>query len=60
MSNHYAKTAEAIALHAVIDGDREELRRVLSGMLPSELRQLAAQANRLSLACHEIAEELVS
>lgn len=60
MDGYYARSAEATALHAVIDGDREELRRVLSDMLPGELRQLAAQARELSMACHEIEQELES
>lgn len=58
MDGYYARSAEATALHAVIDGDRDELRRVLGDMLPGELRQLAGQARDLSLACHEIAEEM--
>lgn len=58
MSGYYARSAEATALHAVIDEDRDELRRVLRDMLPGELRQLARQADELSLACHEIAEEM--
>jgi hypothetical protein len=50
---YYANSAEAKALHAVIDGDDEELDRVLGDMLPGELRQLARQAHRLAVACDE-------
>lgn len=53
----YAQTAEAKALHAVIDGDMEELRRVLWSMLPTELLELAHQARTLSRECFEMAAE---
>lgn len=53
----YAQTAEAKALHAVIDNDMEELRRVLWEMLPSELLELAHQARLLSRECFEMAAE---
>lgn len=53
MDGYYARSAEATALHAVIDEDESELNRVLGDMLPGELRQLARQAHRLAVACDE-------
>lgn len=55
---YYGRTAEAHAIHAVVDGDDEELRRVLSGLLRGERRQLARQARILADACDELNEEL--
>lgn len=54
---YYGRTAEAHAIHAVVDGDDNELervQRVLRGLLPFERRQLARQARILADACDEM------
>lgn len=51
---YYGRTAEAHAIHAVVDGDDDELERVLRGLLPFERRQLARQARVLADACDEM------
>jgi hypothetical protein len=51
---YYANSAEAKALHAVIDEDDDELKRVLRELLPWERRQLARQARILADACEEL------
>lgn len=51
---YYGRTAEAHAIHAVVDGDDNELERVLRGLLPFERRQLARQARVLADACDEM------
>lgn len=51
---YYGRTAEAHAIHAVVDGDDNELERVLRGLLPFERRQLARQARILADACDEM------
>jgi hypothetical protein len=56
--SYYGRTVEAHAIHAVVDGDDEELRRVLSGLLRGERRELARQARTLADACDEMNEEL--
>jgi hypothetical protein len=58
MDSYYGRTAEAHAIHAVVDGDDDELRRVLSGLLRGERRELARHARALADACDEMNEEL--
>jgi hypothetical protein len=58
MDGYYGRTAESTALHAVVDGDNDELRRVLSGLLRGERRELARHARALADACDEMNEEL--
>lgn len=53
----YARSAEATALHAVIDGDLGELNRVLADFTPGELILLAKQAEGLGEYCRDAAEE---
>jgi hypothetical protein len=56
--SYYGRTAEAVAIHAVVDGDDDELRRVLGGLLRGERRELARHARMLADACDEMNEEL--
>lgn len=51
---YYANSAEAKALHAVIDEDDDEVERILRDLLPGERRQLARQARALADACDEM------
>jgi hypothetical protein len=51
---YYGRTAEAVAIHAVVDGDDARLERVLRGLLPGERRQLARQARILAHACDKM------
>jgi hypothetical protein len=51
---YYANSAEAKALHAVIDEDDDEVERILRDLLPWERRQLARQARILADACDEM------
>lgn len=50
-------SAEAAALHAVMDNDESEARRILEDFYAAELKDLICQADRLSALCKEILKE---
>jgi hypothetical protein len=49
-----ALSPEAAALHAVIEGDDAEARRVLEGLMHGELLQLYGHASRLAELAHDV------
>lgn len=49
-----ALSTEALALHAVIEDDLDEARRIIATILPSERRALARQAHQLADLCGEV------
>lgn len=50
--------AETNALASVMDGDKEELDRILSGFLPGELSDLAVNCATLEQACYRKRSEI--
>lgn len=46
-------SAEARALHAVLDEDDEDAERILSAFLPGELRALRRACGRLGAICED-------
>jgi hypothetical protein len=53
----YAKSSEAKALHAVIDGEAYALDEILGDYSASELRELGSSADRLSRYCYREARD---
>lgn len=47
-------STEAAALHAVIEDDEDEARRILSTFLPGELLRLYGDAQRLAGLAHDV------
>jgi hypothetical protein len=54
VSTHEPMTAEARALHAILDGDSDEAERILRGFLPGELRVLQRACGELGALCGDI------
>jgi hypothetical protein len=54
VSTHEPMSAEARALHAILDDDSDEAERILRGFLPGELRALERACGELGALCADI------
>jgi hypothetical protein len=54
MSTHEPMTAEARALHAMLDDDWDEAERILRDFLPGELRELERACGQLGVLCADV------
>jgi hypothetical protein len=54
MSTHEPMSAEARALHAILDGDHDEAEGILRGFLPGELQALQRACGELGALCGDI------
>jgi hypothetical protein len=54
VSTHEPMTAEARALHAMLDDDWDEAERILRDFLPGELRELERACGQLGVLCADV------